>query len=108
MRRLIAAPAVIVVAVSLLAQTSPPSGQPDGNPESSCSVGGRVVAAADGSPLKSARLTLVPVHNSALTDDRGQYRIFGLAPGRILLEGGRFICTRPELIGEPGSLDSGS
>jgi protocatechuate 3,4-dioxygenase beta subunit len=89
MRRLIPAPAVIVVAVSLLAQTSPPSGKPDGHPDSSCSVSGRVVTATDGSPLKSARLTLVPEHDgqktqlyAATTDSDGRFLLKDLVPGR--------------------------
>jgi hypothetical protein len=45
MRCLRNAPAVIVVALSLLAQTSRPPGKPDGHPAFSCIVGGRVVTA---------------------------------------------------------------
>ena len=96
MRRLIPAPAVIVVAVSLLAQTSPRSGKPDGHPESSCSVGGRVGTATDGSPLKSARLTLVPERDgqktqlyAATTDSDGRFLLKDLAPGRY-----RFAASR--------------
>jgi hypothetical protein len=79
MRRLLPAPAVIVLAASLLAQTSPPPG-PDARPESSCSVEGRVVSALDGSPLKSAKLTLLPEHggrkpklHAATTDRDGRF-----------------------------------
>src|ERR1700682_490809 len=81
-------PAMIVVAMSLLAQTSPPPGKPDGHPESSCSVGGRVVSAVDGSPLRSARVTLVPEHDgektqiyAATTDSDGRFLLKDLVPG---------------------------
>ncbi len=87
--RLLSAPAVIVVAVSLLAQTSLPTGQPDAHPESSCSVEGRVVSAVDGSPLKSAKVTLVPEHDGrranlhAVTSDRdGRFVLKDITPGR--------------------------
>jgi hypothetical protein len=65
MRRFLSAPAVIVVTLSLLAQTSPSPGKPEGHPASSCIVGGRVVTAVEGSPLKSARVSLVPEHVSS-------------------------------------------
>jgi protocatechuate 3,4-dioxygenase beta subunit len=89
MRRLLPIHAVIVVAASLLAQTSPPAGQPDAHPESSCSVEGRVVSALDGSPLKSAKLTLVPEQDGrranfhAVTTDRdGRFVFKDIMPGR--------------------------
>jgi hypothetical protein len=89
MRCLLHAPAVIVVAVGLLAQTSPPLGKLDGHPAFSCIVGGRVVTAADGSPLKSARLTLVPERGgqktqvyAATTDSDGRFLLKDLVPGR--------------------------
>jgi Carboxypeptidase regulatory-like domain len=89
MPRLLPAPAVIVMAVSLLAQTSPPPGTADGHPESSCSVDGRVVSAVDGSPLRSAKLTLVPEHDgrkaklyAATTDRDGRFVLKDIMPGR--------------------------
>lgn len=88
MRRFLPAPIVIVVAVSLFAQTSPPSGKA-GLPDSSCVVSGRVVAAADDSPLKSARLTLVPETSgqnpklyAATTDSDGRFLLKDIVPGR--------------------------
>jgi protocatechuate 3,4-dioxygenase beta subunit len=89
MRRLLPAPAVIVVAIGLPAQTSPPPGRADGHPAPSCSVGGRVVTAADGSPLKSAKLALVPEHDghrtqsyATTTDSDGRFLLKDLEPGR--------------------------
>ncbi len=89
MRRLLPILAVIVAAVSLLAQTSPPPGKPDAPPESSCSVEGRVVSAVDGSPLKSAKLTLVPEHDArktklyaVATDRDGRFVLKDVVPGR--------------------------
>jgi 5-hydroxyisourate hydrolase-like protein (transthyretin family) len=88
MRRLLPALIAIVVAVSLLAQTSPPSGKA-GLPDSSCVVSGRVVTAGDGSPLKSAKLTLVPEHGrekgqlyAATTDSDGRFLLKDVVPGR--------------------------
>jgi protocatechuate 3,4-dioxygenase beta subunit len=89
MRRLLPIPAVIVVAASLLAQTTPPPRQPDAHPESSCSVEGRVVSAVDGSPLKSAKLTLVPERDgrkaklqAVATDRDGRFVFKDVVPGR--------------------------
>lgn len=59
----LSAPAVIVLTLSLLAQTSPLAGKPEGHALFSCIVGGRVVTAAEGSPLKLARVSLVPDHS---------------------------------------------
>lgn len=88
MRRLLPVPAVIVLAASLLAQTSPVPG-PDARPESSCSVEGQVVSAVDGSALKSARVTLVPEHDArmtklyaAATDRDGRFVLKEVVPGR--------------------------
>src|SRR5439155_232046 len=119
MRRFL--PVMFAVALSLLAQTPVPSPdkKAEEHPASPCRVGGRVVTAAEGSPLKSARVALVPEDSrsdtliygatsdsdchfllkedipfasrkqtlipvaSSQTDDRGQYRIFGVKPANI-------------------------
>jgi protocatechuate 3,4-dioxygenase beta subunit len=99
MRRLLPALIVIVVAVSLLAQTSPPSGKA-GLPDSSCVVSGRVIAAADVSPLKSARLTMVPEQGgrkpqlyTATTDSDGRFLLKDVPPGRY-----RFAASHPRFV----------
>ncbi|HXJ86741.1 MAG TPA: hypothetical protein VMS18_07995 [Candidatus Binatia bacterium] len=62
MRRFLLMPAVAAFAAALLAQSGPRSNtKPTEDPASAgCTVTGRVVAAADGNPLKSARVTLIP------------------------------------------------
>lgn len=61
MRQLFFTPAVLALATALLGQSSAPSdSKPKENPAAApCTVTGRVVAAADGNPLKSARVVLV-------------------------------------------------
>jgi protocatechuate 3,4-dioxygenase beta subunit len=89
MRRLLSAPAVMIVAVSLLAQTSPPSGKTSEHPEPSCIVSGRVVTADDGRPLRSAKVTLVPETGgqkpqlyAVTTDSDGRFSLKDVMPGR--------------------------
>src|SRR5207253_5236595 len=67
MRRFL--PVMFAVALSLLAQTPAPSPdkKAEEHPASPCRVGGRVVTAAEGSPLKSARVALVPEDSSSDT-----------------------------------------
>ena len=65
MRRFLLIAAVLGLAVALLAQSSAPSDSkpPEDPAPDLCTVMGRVVAAADGNPLKSARVALIPEHN---------------------------------------------
>ncbi|HEY6338315.1 MAG TPA: carboxypeptidase-like regulatory domain-containing protein [Candidatus Sulfotelmatobacter sp.] len=91
MRRFLFLPAVVGITVATLAQSSPPS---DSNltqdPASApCTVAGRVVAAADGSPVKSARVLLTPEHShtqnqiySASSDSDGHFTVHDVPPGR--------------------------
>jgi hypothetical protein len=72
MRRLLVATAVIVFSLTAPAQTSAPTQTPSPaqsqtgeHPSTVCVVSGRVVAAAEGSPLKSARVALIPEHSQA-------------------------------------------
>ena len=88
MRRFLPAPAVIFVTLSLLAQTSPSPGKPE-HPASSCVVGGRVITATEGNPLKSARVSLVPEHSeskkriySTTSDGDGHFLLKDVVPGR--------------------------
>lgn len=60
-----------------------------------CTVSGRVVAAADGTPLKSSRVALLPEHASrdshvyaALSDSSGRFTIKDAPAGRY-----RFLAT---------------
>jgi hypothetical protein len=101
MRRFLPAFAVIVVSLSLFAQTSAPS--PDATeerPASSCVVAGRVVTAAEGNPLKSVRVVLVPEQSgsrrkiSATTSDSdGRFLLKDVVPGRY-----RFFASRPGFV----------
>ena len=96
MRRFL--PVMFAVALSLLAQTPVPSPdkKAEEHPASPCRVGGRVVTAAEGSPLKSARVALVPEDSSsdtliygATSDSDGHFFLKEVVPGRY-----RFFATR--------------
>ena len=97
MRRFLPAPAVIVVTLSLFAQTSAPSpGATEESPAPSCVVAGRVVTAAEGNPLKSVRVVLVPEQSgsrrkiSATTSDSdGRFLLKDVVSGRY-----RFFASR--------------
>jgi protocatechuate 3,4-dioxygenase beta subunit len=90
MRCLLHAPAVIVLTVSLLGQQ--PVQSPDKTrehpPAASCIVSGRVVAADDGSPLKSAVIVLSLYHSlpqrqsyTIASDSDGRFSIKDVPPG---------------------------
>ncbi len=96
MRRFL--PVMFAVALSLLAQTPVPSPdkKAEEHPASPCRVGGRVVTAAEGSPLKSARVALVPEDSrsdtliyGATSDSDGHFLLKEVVPGRY-----RFFATR--------------
>ena len=102
MRRLLSA-AMMVVSASLLAQTSPPAAKP-GVPPTTCMVIGRVVTAAEGSPLKSARVfancwsVRIPTKRqmfAATTDSDGHFLLKDVAPGRY-----RFFATRAGFVNQ--------
>ncbi|HYL12056.1 MAG TPA: carboxypeptidase regulatory-like domain-containing protein [Terriglobales bacterium] len=91
MGRLLLAPALLAVGLSLLAQTSvsSPDKKADEHPASPCLVAGRVVTAAEGNPLKSARVALVPERSrsdtriyAATSDGDGLFVLKDVAPGR--------------------------
>ena len=92
MRRFLVMPAVLALAAGLLAQSSaPPDSKATEDPASApCTVTGRVVAAADGNPLKSARVSLIPENNrshheeiyAASSDSDGRFTVKGVPPGR--------------------------
>jgi Carboxypeptidase regulatory-like domain len=100
MRRLLPA-AMIVVSASLLAQTSPLAVKPGVPP--TCTVSGRVVTAAEGSPLKSARLLLLLERSestrqqmvAATTNSDGRFLLKDVPPGRY-----RFVATRPGFVNQ--------
>src|SRR5947208_14135441 len=92
MRRFL--PVMFAVALSLLAQTPVPSPdkKAEEHPASPCRVGGRVVTAAEGSPLKSARVALVPEDSSpdtliydATSDSDGHFFLKEVVLGRYRL-----------------------
>ena len=103
MRRLLSALAVMIVSVSLLAQTSRPAAKP-GVPPPTCMVSGRVITAAEGSPLKSARVFLLLERSefnkrqvfASTTDSDGHFLLKDVPPGRY-----RFVAARPGFVNLP-------
>lgn len=92
LRRLIVALAVVCLAQGLLAQVP---AQPQGNsaktqkPPGNCTVSGRVISAADGVPLRSARVGLIqaserrhPLVYATTTDNEGHFEIKQIESGR--------------------------
>jgi hypothetical protein len=91
MRRFLLVPAVLVMKTILLAQSSVPSDNKasEGLAPTLCIVSGRVVAAAEGSPLKSARVALIPEHPrshgqiyATSSDVDGHFILKDIPPGR--------------------------
>ncbi len=81
-------PAVLATTANLLAQSSAPPGskRPDDAP---CTVSGRVVTAAEGFPLKSARVLLIPEHArshnqmyATSSDSEGHFILKGIPAGQ--------------------------
>ena len=110
-----------VVVLSILAATLPLFAQkPDPAPHKPeeqaaalCTVTGRVVTAAEASPLKSARVALIREHGvssprmyAATTDSDGHFTIKDVAPGRF-----NFVATRTGYVDQPyqsNGTDSGA
>jgi len=91
MRRFLFVTAVLCITAALLAQSSAPSdNKPNEDPTSApCTVTGRVVTAAEGNPLKSARIALMPEHErshpqiyAATSDSDGHFTIKDVPAGR--------------------------
>ena len=91
MRRFLFVPAVLCIAAALLAQSSVPSdNKPTEDPTSApCTVTGRVITAAEGNPLKSARVSLIPEHSrshnqiyATSSDSDGHFALKDIPPGR--------------------------
>jgi len=83
--------AVAAITATLLAQSSVPRTNKvsDDSVPPPCTVTGRVVAAADGNPLKSARVVLIPEHSrsdhqiyATSSDVDGRFTIKDVLPGR--------------------------
>jgi protocatechuate 3,4-dioxygenase beta subunit len=80
----------LLVATAFFAQTAAPqSPRPQDKPPARCTVAGRVVAAADGAPLKSARVALVPERKdrhphiyATSSDSDGRFLLKNVEPGR--------------------------
>ena len=91
MRRFLFVSAVLGIASALLAQSSTPS---DNKPTEAsatepCTVTGRVLTAAEGNPLKSARVALIPEHSrshnqvyATSSDGDGHFTLKDIPPGR--------------------------
>jgi hypothetical protein len=91
MRFFLSAAAIIAVALSVFAQTSAPADKAEEHGAFLCLVAGRVVTAAEGNPLKSARVALVPEHYRSdshtyvvTSDSDGHFLLKDVAPGRYL------------------------
>jgi Carboxypeptidase regulatory-like domain len=91
MRRVSVILSLVCAAVASLAQNPTSSNnQPGEDPASvPCVVAGRVVTAAEGNPVKSARVALTPEHSrshtqiyAATTDVDGRFTIKDIPPGR--------------------------
>jgi hypothetical protein len=103
MRRFLPALVIAALALGLLAQSSGPS--PDKtkeHPDSLCVVAGRVVTAAEGNPLKSARVGLVPERPgweafshiyTTTSDSDGRFILKDVAPGRYRTQTRRILHT---------------
>jgi Carboxypeptidase regulatory-like domain len=98
MWRFLLAPPIAALALGMLAQTSaPPSDQQAESANAPCTVAGRVVTAAGGEPLKSARVALVPEHSrsshphiyATISEIDGHFLLKDVAPGRY-----QFFATR--------------
>ena len=99
--------ALILIAppVLLLAQTapqSPPSPLQTDKPPEPCTVSGRVISAAEGTPIQSARVGLIeqdvrqhPTVYGTTTDDQGRFEIKKVPPGRY-----RFVASRTGFISQ--------
>jgi 5-hydroxyisourate hydrolase-like protein (transthyretin family) len=77
--------------------------KPEEQVAASCTVSGRVVTAAEGSPLKSARVALVREHGgsspriyAAISDSDGHFTIKDVAPGRY-----DFLAVRTGYVDQP-------
>ena len=91
MRRLLISLTLILAATNLFGQTEAqgPNQTQKPKPEGNCTVSGRVVSAADGSPLKSARVGLVqadthdhPQVYGNTTDNEGHFEVKKVVAGR--------------------------
>jgi len=90
MRCFWSASVMVLLCGSLLAQTpTVPGPKPSDDSETLAIVSGRVVTAAEGSPLKSARVALAPEHSrahrqifAATSDSDGRFTIKDVEPGR--------------------------
>src|ERR1700758_907537 len=93
MRCFLLAQAVMALAISLIAQTSTDKA------DALCLVPGRVVTAAEGHPLKSATVVLVPDSGSdhhaysGSSDDEGHFLVKHVPPGRY-----QFFATHPGFV----------
>ena len=83
---LLSSAVVLALAITLLAQAAPPQSTPK---QELCAVAGRVVTAAEGTPLRSARVLLIaersgsqPRTYAAETDGSGAFVLKSVVPGR--------------------------
>ena len=90
MREFLQLLATVVLVIASMAQTpATQSGQADKRQPDPCTISGRVVTAAEGTPIKSARVALVeqnaarhPHVFAASTDNDGRFEIKKVDPGR--------------------------
>lgn len=96
MRCFLSAFLLIALPLAAFSQAPVPPNKPEGPDPSLCAVTGRVVTAAEGSPVKAARVMLVPEHQTpdtqiygASSDNDGRFLLKDVLPGRY-----QFFATR--------------
>lgn len=103
--------AVLAIAANLFAQSpAPPESKP--SEDALCTVTGRVVTAAEGNPLKSARISLIPEHDrshneiyATSSDSDGHFTLKDVPPGSY-----RFMASHTGFVEQhykAGTNDSG-
>jgi Carboxypeptidase regulatory-like domain len=100
--RLLCASVTLAFAATSLAQLPASSSKSQQSAPAPCTVGGRVVSASDGAPIKGARVVLLPDHREsenhnfgAISDNDGRFNINGVPPGRY-----EFLASRAGYVTE--------
>ena len=81
--RLLAIGSIFALLAALAAAQNPPA---PSSAQSAATITGRVLNAASGLYLNSARVSIPGTTLSALTDQTGTYRLLNVPPGRVTVE----------------------